>query len=82
LSIGETWEYGHVSGLAYNPGTVTVPLIYVYVLLKMASSGNEDARDFFASSREMGKKSKGAPEVLVIFTSAEVIEPGVSVTVS
>lgn len=66
----------HFSGLGLNPGAVTVPLTYLYGLLKMASGGNEDAKDFFASSGEMKQENTGAPEALILFTSKGVIEGG------
>lgn len=64
----------HLSGLGVSPGAVTVPLTYIYLLLKMASGGNEDARDFLAASGEMGQESTGAPEALILFTSADVVQ--------
>jgi len=64
----------HLSGLGINPGAVTVPLTYLYLLLKMASEGNREAQNFFATSGERGQELKGAPEALIIFTSKDVIE--------
>ena len=64
----------HLSGLGLNPGAITVPLTYLYGLLKMASGGNKDAKDFFTSSGEINQDNTGAPEALVLFTSNGVLE--------
>ncbi|MGD9162231.1 MAG: hypothetical protein PVG39_27725, partial [Desulfobacteraceae bacterium] len=64
----------HLSGLGLNPGAVTVPLTYIYCLLKMASGGDQNAKDFFSSSGEMNQDNTGAPEAIVLFTSKDVIE--------
>jgi len=63
----------HLSGMGLNPGAVTVPLTYIYILLKAASLGNRDAKNFFATSGEQEQENKGAPECLILFTSSEVI---------
>jgi hypothetical protein len=63
----------HLSGMGLSPGAVTVPLSYVYLLLKAASLGNEDAKKFFATSGEAGQSTKGGPECLILFTSKDVI---------
>ncbi|MDI6814654.1 MAG: hypothetical protein QMC90_01010 [Dehalococcoidales bacterium] len=65
----------HLAGLGLNPGAVTVPLTYVYLALKLASEGNEQAQDFFATSGEAGQQvGRGIPESLILFTSKEVIK--------
>ncbi|MHA1631869.1 MAG: hypothetical protein ACTSXC_03550 [Candidatus Freyarchaeota archaeon] len=64
----------HFSGLGRSPGALTVPLTYIYLLLKAASKGDEDAERFFAASGEESQERKGAPEALIIFTSREIIE--------
>jgi len=63
----------HLSGLGTRPGALTMPLTYVYLLLKAASKGDVRARRFFESSGEKKQERKGAPQALVIFTSEEVI---------
>lgn len=64
----------HLSGLGKSPGAVTVPLTYIYMLLKAASWGSETAREFFSTSGEYTQEFKGAPEGLILFTSKEIIE--------
>ena len=64
----------HLSGMGLSPGAVTVPLTYVYLLLKSASRGNQRAIEFFETSGGPSQKTKGAPECLIIFTSSEVIK--------
>ncbi len=64
----------HLSGLGNSPGALTVPLTYVYLLLKAASKGDEEAQKFFEASGEVSQERKGAPEALIIFTSKELIE--------
>lgn len=64
----------HLSGLGKRPGAVTVPLTYIYILLKAASLEDEDAKKFFDTSGEYFQELKGAPEGLILFTSKEVIE--------
>lgn len=64
----------HISGLGLNPGAITVPLTYLYILLKAATKGDQKALKFFETSGESNQELKGAPEALVIFTSKEVIE--------
>ena len=63
----------HLSGMGFSPGAVTVPLTYVYLFLKAANLGNEEAKNFFATSGEQEQENKGAPECLILFTSSEVI---------
>jgi len=63
----------HLSGMGLYPGAVTMPLTYIYLALKQASKGDEQAKKFFETSGEKGQKLKGAPESIVIFTSKEVI---------
>lgn len=64
----------HISGLGASPGALTVPLTYIYLLLKAVSKGNKIANEFFEASGETSQEKKGAPEALVIFTSSDVIE--------
>ncbi|MGQ9720792.1 MAG: hypothetical protein ACUVXA_05655 [Candidatus Jordarchaeum sp.] len=64
----------HFSGLGNSPGALTVPLTYIYLLLKAASRGDEAAQSFFEASGEESQERKGAPEALIIFTSKEIIE--------
>ena len=64
----------HLSGLGLNPGAVTVPLTYIYFLLKQCREGDEKAIEFFKYSGEENETLKGKPEALIIFTSKEVIE--------
>lgn len=64
----------HLSGLGIRPGAVTVPLTYIYMLLKAASLENKIAKEFFDISGEYTQEFKGAPEGLILFTSKEVIE--------
>ncbi|MHA1231018.1 MAG: hypothetical protein ACTSPQ_10260 [Candidatus Helarchaeota archaeon] len=64
----------YLSGLGTSPGAATIPLHYLYIMLKEASNGNQDALNFFASSGEKNQIYKGAPEYLFFFTSKEVIE--------
>ncbi len=64
----------HISGMGIYPGAVTVPLTYIYLLLKAASQGNEQAKKFFETSGEASQDRKGAPEALIIFTSGGVIK--------
>jgi hypothetical protein len=63
----------HVSGIGINPGAITVPLTYIYLLLRASTKGEQEARKFFEISGEQIQKLKGAPEGLIIFTSKEVI---------
>lgn len=67
----------HFSGLGNSPGALTVPLTYIYLLLKAASSGDKEAQRFFEASGEASQEKRGAPEALIIFTSKEVIEGSV-----
>ncbi|MEM3466618.1 MAG: hypothetical protein QW566_09130 [Candidatus Jordarchaeales archaeon] len=60
----------HVSGLGLNPGGFTPPLSHVYLSLKAAREGDERAKRFFRFS---GRGGGGKPEVIVVFTSREVI---------
>ncbi|MBS7281403.1 MAG: hypothetical protein KIH09_16415 [Candidatus Freyarchaeota archaeon] len=64
----------HFSGLGNSPGALTVPLTYIYLILKAASRGDLMARRFFEASGEESQERKGAPEALIIFTSREIIE--------
>jgi hypothetical protein len=64
----------HLGGMGKNPGALTVPLTYIYILLKAANLGNEEARKFFETSGELHQERKGAPEYLIVFTSREVIQ--------
>ncbi|MBC7092137.1 MAG: hypothetical protein H5T50_09580, partial [Nitrososphaeria archaeon] len=64
----------HLSGLGKSPGAVTVPLTYVYIMLKAASLGDRVAKEFFLTSGEYGQEFKGAPEGLILFTSKEIID--------
>jgi len=68
----------HLSGLGKSPGAVTVPLTYIYMLLKAVSLGDETVKDFFDTSGEYAQELKGAPEGLILFTSKEVIEGSIS----
>ncbi|MGQ9569602.1 MAG: hypothetical protein ACUVUQ_01930 [Thermodesulfovibrionales bacterium] len=63
----------HLSGLGLNPGAVTVPLTYIYFLLKQSKEGDSTSQQFFAHSGEERERLKGKPEALIIFTSKEVI---------
>ncbi|MHA1363055.1 MAG: hypothetical protein ACTSP1_11100 [Candidatus Freyarchaeota archaeon] len=67
----------HFSGLGRSPGALTVPLTYIYLLLKAASKGDAEAERFFAASGEESQERKGAPEALIVFTSREIIEGAV-----
>jgi hypothetical protein len=64
----------HLSGLGLNPGAVTVPMTYIYFLLKQSKEGDHLSQSFFAYSGELKEKLKGKPEALVVFTSKEVIK--------
>ncbi|MEM0359009.1 MAG: hypothetical protein QXG22_03230 [Candidatus Hadarchaeales archaeon] len=63
----------HLSGMGLRPGVVTVPLTYIYLFLKSAVLGNENAKRFFETSGELKQGSRGAPECIIIFTSRSVI---------
>jgi hypothetical protein len=63
----------HLSGLGLNPGTVTVPLTYIYFLLKQSLEGDRTSKQFFAHSGEEQERLKGKPEAIIVFTSNEVI---------
>ncbi|MCP2520135.1 hypothetical protein NLD30_06795 [SCandidatus Aminicenantes bacterium Aminicenantia_JdfR_composite] len=63
----------HLSGLGLNPGAVTVPLTYIYYILKQCEVGDTNSRNFFIHSGEEDEILKGKPEALIIFTSEEVI---------
>ncbi|MEW6215114.1 MAG: hypothetical protein AB1478_07940 [Nitrospirota bacterium] len=63
----------HLSGLGLSPGAVTVPLTYIYFLLKQSKHGDPNSTSFFAYSGEAEEKLKGKPEALIVFTSKEVI---------
>ncbi len=63
----------HFSGLGLNAGAVTVPLTYVYLILKAARLGDANAKRFFETSGERVQDVNGTPEALIIFTSEEVI---------
>ncbi|MBI4377979.1 MAG: hypothetical protein HY578_02660 [Nitrospinae bacterium] len=63
----------HLSGLGLNPGAVTVPLTYIYFLLKQSKEGDPASQQFFAYSGEKQERLKGKPEALIFFTSKEVI---------
>lgn len=64
----------HLSGLGFSPGSVTVPLTYIYLLQKAAYlKHDKKALDFFESSGEESEQFRGAPECLIFFTSREVI---------
>jgi len=63
----------HLSGLGLNPGAVTVPLTYLYYLLKQSRNGDPEASRFFVHSGEKNERLKGKPEALIVFTSREVI---------
>jgi hypothetical protein len=63
----------HLSGLGLNPGAVTVPLTYIYFLLKQSKEGDSASQQFFAHSGEEQERLKGKPEAIIIFTSKEVI---------
>lgn len=69
------WQMGvyHFAGLGTSPGAVTTPLTTIYLLLKAAENGNEDAANFFRYSGEAGQERRGAPENLLLFTSQEII---------
>ncbi|MEM2661393.1 MAG: hypothetical protein QXS74_08755 [Nitrososphaeria archaeon] len=71
----------HLSGLGMRPGAVTVPLTYIYILLKAASLGDETAKEFFDTSGEYTQEFKGASEGLILFTSKEVIEGPIGVNI-
>ena len=62
----------HLSGMGTSPGAITVPLTYLYLLLK-ASIKEDSAKRFFETSGEFMQELKGGPEGLIIFTSEEVI---------
>jgi hypothetical protein len=62
-----------LSGLGLNPGAVTVPLTYLYYLLKQFKNGDSAASRFFVHSGEKNERLNGKPETLVVFTSREVI---------
>jgi hypothetical protein len=63
----------HLSGLGMNPGAITVPLTYIYLLLKQASQGESKAVEFFGRSGESREKMKGKPQAVIVFTSEDVI---------
>lgn len=65
----------HIGGLGISPGAVTIPLTYVYLLLKQATLGDKKAQDFFAASGGQSAGGlRGLPEALVLFTSKEVAD--------
>jgi hypothetical protein len=64
----------HLSGLGLNPGAVTVPLTYIYFLLKQSKEGDPKSKEFFIHSGEESEKLRGKPEALILFTSKEVIK--------
>lgn len=63
----------HVCGMGLNPGAVTSPLTYVYLMLKAAMQSNDEAMRLFEFSGEKSQAMKGAPEALVILTSKDVM---------
>jgi hypothetical protein len=63
----------HFTGLGLSPGAITVPLTYVYLILKAARLGDINAKRFFETSGERNQNGDGTPEALIIFTSEEVI---------
>ncbi|MBN1800554.1 MAG: hypothetical protein JW891_03560 [Candidatus Lokiarchaeota archaeon] len=64
----------YLSGLGTSPGATLLPLDYLYLMLKMALNGNNDAKMFFERSGELNQEQKGDVEYIIIFTSKEVIE--------
>lgn len=64
----------HLAGLGISPGVITVPLTYIYFLLKQAKEGCKNAERFFEHSGEEGEKLRGKPEALIVFTSEQVIK--------
>jgi len=63
----------HLCGLGKFPGAVSVPLTYIYLALEASLQENRFALDFFRASGENREEIKGAPQILIIFTSREVI---------
>lgn len=63
----------HLAGLGVNPGAVTAPLTYIYLLLKQSLLGDSKAKEFFRYSGEAREALPGKPEALIIFTSEAVI---------
>lgn len=64
----------HFSGLGLSAGAVTVPLTYIYLILKAANYGDTNAQKFFETSGEKGQDIVGTPEAIILFTSEEVIK--------
>ncbi len=69
----------HISGLGTSPGALTMPLTAIYVLQVAQAVGFEEAERLFEHSGELGgkgsfEKVRGLPEVVIAFTSKEVIE--------
>ncbi len=64
----------YLSGVGRSPGSATVPLHYIYLMLKMARKANPEALDFFKHSGEVDESDKGSPQCIIFFTSKEVIE--------
>ena len=74
----------HISGLGTSPGALTMPLTAVYILQIAQALSDERAEKFFEYSGELGgkgsyEKTKGLPEVVIAFTSREVIEGNVEI---
>lgn len=64
----------HISGLGLYPGAVTVPLTYIYFLLREYKNNSDVAKQFFGHSGEQNEQFAGKPEALIIFTSKQVIQ--------
>ncbi|GBC70032.1 hypothetical protein HRbin01_01739 [archaeon HR01] len=72
FSVVGVW---HISGLGASPGAVTTPLTVVYLLMKAAQLGSEEAAGFFLGSGQAEDGVwAGAPEAIVLLSSSEVIE--------
>lgn len=63
----------YLTGLGTSPGAATVPLHYIYLMVKSAENGNEKAQNFFSRSSEIRNKNVEYPESVIIFTSKEII---------
>lgn len=65
----------HVSGLGTSPGALTMPLTAVYLLHAAMEAGHNGAIKFFAFTGDQeSPNEKPYPEVIIVFTSKEVIE--------
>lgn len=64
----------YLSGLGRSPGGATVPLQYIYLIMKAAENNNQNALRFFSKSGEQRFENVEYPETIIIFTSKEIIK--------